>query len=207
MPAVVFTMLVILGLAAAVIAVVVMGMEGTGRAKHPEIADAMARTARHLNGEGEPPRGLLMLFDEVNEVSAADLDPRKVPTRIKESIASARTARSAVSAASADAPEADETAPTAAAAPLAAEDSAGDAGDEETIPQDRVRAWLDSDEAADEDDAWLPAALPADRDADTADDMARALESDPADAFDDPYGVVDPGEDGDVVHVDLSRKP
>lgn len=71
MPAVIFTMLVILGIAAVVIAVVVMGMEGTGRAKHPELADAMARTARHLNGEGEPPRGLRELFDEAGDVRTA----------------------------------------------------------------------------------------------------------------------------------------
>ncbi len=218
-------MLVILGLAAAVIAVVVMGMEGTGRTKHPEIADAMARTARHLNGEGQPPRGLMMLFDEVNEVSAVDLDPRKVSGRIKESLASARSARSAASAASADVPE-DDTALTAdvvdedAAAVEARDDRThaaaeahdwsdeGDEVDDRTVPQDRVRAWLDSD--ADEDggdDTWLPAEMPSvdGRDAETADDMARALESDPADAFDDPYGVVD-AEDDEVVHVNLSRK-
>ena len=46
MPIMIFTMLVVLVLAAGVIAVVVMGMEGTGRTKHPEIAEAMQRTAR-----------------------------------------------------------------------------------------------------------------------------------------------------------------
>ena len=43
MPIMIFTMLVVLVLAAGVIAVVVMGMEGTGRTKHPEIAEAMQR--------------------------------------------------------------------------------------------------------------------------------------------------------------------
>ena len=68
MPVMIFTMLIVLVLAAAIIAVVVMGMEGTGRRQHPEIAEAMARTARHLNGEGEPPRALVQLFDEIDEV-------------------------------------------------------------------------------------------------------------------------------------------
>lgn len=101
MPAVIFTMLIVLGVAAGIIAVVVMGMEGTGRARHPEIADAMARTARHLNGEGRPPRGLTQLFDEIDEVNASDFDPRQIPGRLKSSIASVRTAVSARSATSA----------------------------------------------------------------------------------------------------------
>ena len=56
MPIMILTLLVVLVLAVVIIAVVVMGMEGTGKERHPEIANAMARTARHLNGEGEPPK-------------------------------------------------------------------------------------------------------------------------------------------------------
>ena len=79
MPIVIFTMLMVLVLAAVVIAVVVMGMEGTGSEKHPEIADAMAKTARHLNGEGDPPRALVALFDEIDEVP----DVRELPAKIR----------------------------------------------------------------------------------------------------------------------------
>ncbi|HHU37990.1 MAG TPA: hypothetical protein GXZ45_01685 [Propionibacterium sp.] len=111
----IFTMLVVLVLAAGVIAVVVMGMEGTGRQTHPEIASAMARTARHLNGEGEPPRALVQLFDEIDEVG--DLNVRELPGKLRTlgsaaTAASARSARtawsalSARSAASANPPEA-----------------------------------------------------------------------------------------------------
>lgn len=114
MPAVVFTMLVILVLAAAVIAVVVMGMEGTGKEQHPEIAHAMARTARHLNGEAEPPKGLVMFFDEVSDVPVPDLkDLRSVPGKIR----SLRSARSAASASSADLPPHLEGPPDADAQP------------------------------------------------------------------------------------------
>ena len=90
MPVMIFTMLIVLVLAAAIIAVVVMGMEGTGRRQHPEIAEAMARTARHLNGEGEPPRALVQLFDEIDEVP--DLNVRDLPDKLRNlrSAASAR---------------------------------------------------------------------------------------------------------------------
>lgn len=85
MPAVIFTMLVILGIAAVVIAIVVMGMEGTGRSKHPELADAMARTARHLNGEGAPPRGLRMLFDEADDVRSSRGSAASAPSAVPAS--------------------------------------------------------------------------------------------------------------------------
>lgn len=102
MPIMIFTMLVVLVLAAVVIAAVAMGMEGAGRSQHPEIADAMATTARHLNGEGEPPRALVALFDEIDEVP--ELDVRGIPGRLRSAV-SARSARSASSASSANAPE------------------------------------------------------------------------------------------------------
>lgn len=99
MPIMIFALLAVLVLAVVVIAVVVMGMEGTGREKHPEIAHAMARTARHLNGEGEPPKALLTLFDEIDEVPQVNV--RDLPSKLR----SMRSARSATSAASADLPE------------------------------------------------------------------------------------------------------
>lgn len=100
MPVVIFTMLVILVLAAAIIAVVVMGMEGQGRQQHPGVADAMARTARHLNGESDPPPALVALLGEMDDVSVTDVDVRQLPGRLRSRL----SARSADSAESSDSP-------------------------------------------------------------------------------------------------------
>ena len=54
----VVTMLVILAVAAATLAVVLVGMEGRGWRQAPQLARLMRRAARHLNGEGRPPRRL-----------------------------------------------------------------------------------------------------------------------------------------------------
>lgn len=99
MSVVIIAMLVILVIAAGVIAVVVMGIEGTGSDQHPEIADAMARTARHLSGDAGPPQGLRVLARELDEVAMPSL--KAIPHKV-------RSAFSASSAASATAPEADE---------------------------------------------------------------------------------------------------
>ena len=58
-------MVVILAIAIAVVAVVAMGMQGAGREKAPELANVMAETARHLNGDAEPPQGLVEFFEEI----------------------------------------------------------------------------------------------------------------------------------------------
>ena len=102
MPAVIITMLVILLVAAAIIAIVAMGMQGHAREVNPELADAMETTARHLNGDAQPPRGLVTIFGEIDELPSADL--RDIPARIR----SMRSARSAASATSASIPEADD---------------------------------------------------------------------------------------------------
>ena len=99
MPIMILALLVVLVLAVIIIAVVVMGMEGTGKERHPEIAHAMARTARHLNGEGEPPKALMNLIDEMEDA------PRDLPNKLR----SLRSARSAVSATSASVPEEPES--------------------------------------------------------------------------------------------------
>jgi hypothetical protein len=44
-------MVVILGVAAVTAGVVVLGMEGRGRARAPQLADRMARAGEHLNGD------------------------------------------------------------------------------------------------------------------------------------------------------------
>lgn len=165
MPIMIFTMLVVLVLAAAVIAVVVMGMEGTGRQQHPEIADAMAKTALHLNGEGEPPRALVTLFDEIDEVP--DINVRELPARIR-SLRSATSARSAA---------------TAASAPSAS--SPASPGGEDTpalTDGEGAPALTESD--------GVPALLEAAPEHDRRDVIAAALAT-PADEVleEDPYGV------------------
>ena len=57
----VVTMLVILAVAAATLALVLVGMEGRGWRQAPQLARLMRRAARHLNGEGRPPRRLQAL--------------------------------------------------------------------------------------------------------------------------------------------------
>lgn len=98
MPAVIITMLVILLVAAAIILIVAMGMQGHAREVSPELARAMERTARHLNGDAEPPKGLVVIFDEIDELPGADL--KELPAKLR-SLRSARSATSAASATSA----------------------------------------------------------------------------------------------------------
>lgn len=80
-------MVVILAIAIAVVAIVAMGMQGAGRERAPELANVMAETARHLNGDAEPPQGLVEFFEEI-------------PSR-RGSNGSAKSAASAKSASSA----------------------------------------------------------------------------------------------------------
>ena len=55
MIAYVVAMIAILVVAAAVVGLVLVGMEGRGRARMPWVSDKLTRLARHLNGEVEPP--------------------------------------------------------------------------------------------------------------------------------------------------------
>lgn len=96
-PIVVVALIAIVLIALLVIAVVIIGVHGVGRKRAPELADVMTRTARQLNGDAAPPRGVRMIFDEMDRVSASDLSPRQLSGRIKSSIASARSAKSAQS--------------------------------------------------------------------------------------------------------------
>jgi hypothetical protein len=55
MVVIVLSMIIILGVAAAIVGLVALGMQGRGRDRAPVLANKMARAAEHLNGEGEPP--------------------------------------------------------------------------------------------------------------------------------------------------------
>lgn len=69
-------MVVILALAIGIVAIVAMGMQGAGRERVPELANVMAETARHLNGDADPPQGLVGFFEEIP-------DPRRTATSAK----------------------------------------------------------------------------------------------------------------------------
>ncbi len=62
MLAIVFSMLVILGLVAVTAGLVLVGLEGRGRTRLPQLADRLARAARHLNGDGRVPRRFMRFF-------------------------------------------------------------------------------------------------------------------------------------------------
>ena len=62
MTTIVVFMVLMLAVAAALIGVVVMGMEGRGRNRAPELADRFARAAKHLNGDAQPPKRVEHLF-------------------------------------------------------------------------------------------------------------------------------------------------
>lgn len=70
-------MLVILAIALAVIAVVAVGMQGGMADKAPDLAQRMARTAQHLNGDALPPKGLVEFFEELPIPRSADSASRK----------------------------------------------------------------------------------------------------------------------------------
>ena len=58
MTPVLITMSVILVIAFAIVGLVTVGAQGLGRRRAPKIAQTMARTVAHLNGNGQPPRVL-----------------------------------------------------------------------------------------------------------------------------------------------------
>lgn len=55
MLAYIVAMIAILVVAGAVVGLVLIGMEGRGKARMPWISDKLTRLAGHLNGEVEPP--------------------------------------------------------------------------------------------------------------------------------------------------------
>lgn len=55
----------IVAIALCVIAIVAIGMQGSLADKAPDVANVLANTARHLNGDADPPQGLVDFFDEL----------------------------------------------------------------------------------------------------------------------------------------------
>jgi len=58
MTSIVIAMTVILAVAVATVGLVAVGMEGRGRRRAPKLAHGMERAAKHLNGDGHPPKAL-----------------------------------------------------------------------------------------------------------------------------------------------------
>ncbi len=55
MTSIVIAMVITLVLVLAIAGLVVVGIEGRGRRRAPQIARRVTRAAQHLNGEGQPP--------------------------------------------------------------------------------------------------------------------------------------------------------
>lgn len=70
---------IIVVVALIVIAVVAVGMKGAMADKAPELADIMANTARHMNGEAEPPKVLVELFEEIPELRPSARSAESAP--------------------------------------------------------------------------------------------------------------------------------
>jgi hypothetical protein len=62
MTAIIVASLLLLVLIVGIVGVVVVGLEGRGGARHPWLRTKLAKAARHLNGEGAPPKAFLRLL-------------------------------------------------------------------------------------------------------------------------------------------------
>lgn len=59
----VLAMLAILVVAAAVVGLVLVGMEGRGRNRMPRLAEKLTTAAKHLNGEMDPPESFTRVIE------------------------------------------------------------------------------------------------------------------------------------------------
>lgn len=65
----------IVAIALCVIAIVAVGMNGSIARKAPgDLANMMANTARHLNGDADPPQGLVSFFEELPDIRPKSAD-------------------------------------------------------------------------------------------------------------------------------------
>ena len=63
MTAIVFAMIIILGVAAGIVGMVAIGLQGRGRERAPRLAEKMTVAAVHLNGDTEPPERFVRLVE------------------------------------------------------------------------------------------------------------------------------------------------
>ncbi|MDN5761992.1 MAG: hypothetical protein L0H41_06715 [Microlunatus sp.] len=59
MTAILVAMILVLGIAAGIAGLVLLGMQGRGSRHVPKLTEQFSRAARHLNGESQPPRSLI----------------------------------------------------------------------------------------------------------------------------------------------------
>lgn len=64
----------IVAIALCLIAIVAVGMKGGLSGRAPELANMMANTARHLNGDADPPQGLIEFFEEIPDIRPKSAD-------------------------------------------------------------------------------------------------------------------------------------
>lgn len=62
MTTIVVALLCCLAIAVLTLGLVVVGLQGRGCGRAPKVARTMAKAARHLNGDGQPPRALTRLL-------------------------------------------------------------------------------------------------------------------------------------------------
>lgn len=72
---------VIVAIALCVIAIVAVGMNGSLARKAPEFANLMANTAKHLNGDADPPQGLVEFFEEIPDMRPKSADSAAEPPK------------------------------------------------------------------------------------------------------------------------------
>lgn len=63
MSSVVVAMIIIVGLAIAITAVVAIGMRGKMSDRSPVVAERLGTVARHLNGDAEAPESLVQFYE------------------------------------------------------------------------------------------------------------------------------------------------
>jgi len=63
MTTIVFAMIIILAVAATIVGLVAVGLQGRGRDRAPRLAEKMTLAAEHLNGDTEPPEKFVRLVE------------------------------------------------------------------------------------------------------------------------------------------------
>ena len=64
----------LVAIALCVIPVVPVGIKKKLASKAPEFANVMANTAKHLNGDADPPQGLVEFFEEIEDIRPKSAD-------------------------------------------------------------------------------------------------------------------------------------
>ena len=63
MTSILVAMITVLLIAAGIVGLVLVGIEGRGKRRAPKIARRVTRAAQHLNGDGQPPARFVKLIE------------------------------------------------------------------------------------------------------------------------------------------------